>query len=61
MTENCLLKIFEKHGLLQINPRDGDKFDPYLHEAIFRIPISEKQSGAINVVTKVGYRLNESP
>jgi molecular chaperone GrpE len=59
MTESCLLKIFEKHGLFQINPKDGDKFDPNLHEAIFRIPIPDKQSGTVNVVTKVGYRLNE--
>ena len=59
MTETCLLKIFEKHGLFRIDPKDGDKFDPNLHEAIFRIPIPDKQSGTVNVVTKVGYRLNE--
>lgn len=59
MTEACLLKIFEKHGLVRILPKEGEKFDPNLHEAIFRIPIPEKESGTVNVVTKTGFKLHE--
>lgn len=59
MTETCLLKIFEKHGLVRILPKDGDKFDPNLHEAIFRIPLPEKESGTVNVLTKTGFKLHE--
>ena len=45
MTEKCMLKIFSKHGLSQIIPSDGDKFNPNLHEAIFRVPLPGKTSG----------------
>lgn len=59
MTEICLLKIFEKHGLVRILPKEGEKFDPNMHEAIFRIPIPEKESGTINVMTKTGFKLHD--
>lgn len=59
MTESRLLKIFEKHGLVQIKPKEGDKFDPNVHEAIFRVPIPNKQSGSIEVVSKTGFKLHE--
>jgi molecular chaperone GrpE len=59
MTEGSLLKIFEKHGLVRIKPNEGEKFDPNQHEAIFRVPLPDKESGTINVVTKIGFKLNE--
>lgn len=59
MTETCLLKIFNKHKLVQINPADGEKFDPNQHEAIFRMPVEGKQSGTVNICTKIGYKLSE--
>lgn len=59
MTETCLLKIFEKHRLVKINPGEGEKFDPNQHEAIFRMPVDGKPSGTVSVVTKVGFKLNE--
>ncbi|CAF0707258.1 unnamed protein product [Brachionus calyciflorus] len=59
MTEGRLLKIFEKHGLVQIKPTAGDKFDPNLHEAIFRVPIPNKESGSIEIVSKIGFKLHE--
>ena len=59
MTETCLLKIFEKHGLLRIQPAQGDKFDPNLHDAIFRIPAPDQTPGTVSVVTKTGFRLKE--
>jgi len=59
MTESSLLKIFEKNGLVRIKPNEGEKFDPNQHEAIFRVPLPDKESGTINVVTKIGFKLNE--
>jgi molecular chaperone GrpE len=59
MTESCLLKIFEKHGLVRIMPSEGEKFDPNQHEAIFRVPDSDQQSGTIKIVSKIGYKLHE--
>lgn len=59
LTETCLLKIFERHGLVQIKPNEGEKFDPNLHEAIFRVPIPNKESGTLEVVTKIGFKLKD--
>ena len=59
MTEKCLLKVFEKNHLVQIQPAAGEKFDPNLHDAIFRAPIPNQPSGTINVTTKIGFKLRE--
>ena len=57
MTEKSLLKIFEKHGLVQIKPCKGDPFDPNMHDAIFRVPESEMKSGSVFTSTKTGFML----
>ena len=36
LTESQLLKVFEKHGLVQENPL-GEKFDPNKHDALFQV------------------------
>lgn len=60
MTEAQLQKVFLKHGLEQIIPQKGDKFDPHFHEALFQVP-AEDPSMASNVATveKLGYKLHE--
>ncbi|XP_059389190.1 grpE protein homolog 1, mitochondrial-like [Carassius carassius] len=57
MTEVQIQKVFQKHSLVKLNP-DGQKFDPYEHEAVFHAPIEGKEPGTIAVVTKVGYKLH---
>ncbi|XP_005800080.1 grpE protein homolog 1, mitochondrial [Xiphophorus maculatus] len=57
MTEVQIQKVFTKHGLLKLNP-EGQKFDPYEHEALFHAPIEGKEPGTVAVVTKVGYKLH---
>ncbi|XP_041368918.1 grpE protein homolog 1, mitochondrial-like [Gigantopelta aegis] len=59
MTESQLQKTFIKHGLQQIIPNKGDKFDPYFHEALFTVPSEEKDSGTIAVLQKIGYTLHD--
>jgi molecular chaperone GrpE len=59
LTESKLLKIFEKHGLVKIEPKEGDKFNPNLHEAIFQVPVPNKESGSICTVNQNGYKLQE--
>ncbi|XP_072315213.1 grpE protein homolog 1, mitochondrial [Eucyclogobius newberryi] len=58
MTEVQMQKVFTKHGLVKFNPI-GLKFDPYEHEALFHVPVEGQKSGAVGIVTKVGYKLNE--
>lgn len=58
MTESQLMKVFNKHGLEQIVPKEGDTFDPFIHEAMFEVPTENKEAAAtIAVLTKVGYKL----
>ena len=59
MTESQLQKLFTKHGLVKINPAEGEKFDPNFHEALFQQPSAEgKETDTVAVVTKVGYALH---
>ncbi|VDL76335.1 unnamed protein product [Nippostrongylus brasiliensis] len=63
MTKDVLLKTFQRHGLVQVNPM-GEKFDPNLHEAVFQVPQgqgTEAEPGHIMHVAKVGYCLKERP
>ncbi|CAL8326673.1 unnamed protein product [Lota lota] len=57
MTEAQVQKVFTKHGLVKLNP-DGQKFDPYEHEALFHAPVDGKVPGTVTMVTKVGYKLH---
>jgi len=57
MTHTELHKVFVKHGLEKEDPM-GQKFDPNFHEAVFQIPVPDKEKGTVAVVQKVGYRLH---
>ncbi|XP_042319306.1 grpE protein homolog 1, mitochondrial [Sceloporus undulatus] len=57
MTEAQIQKVFKKHGLIKLNPL-GAKFDPYEHEALFHVPMEEKEPGTVALVSKVGYKLH---
>ena len=59
MTESQLQKTFVKHGLEKIMPNKGEKFDPYLHEALFTVPSKETESGTIADLQKIGYKLHD--
>ena len=59
LTESQLQKVFGKHGLKQISPAEGDKFDPNLHEALFQVPTADKEGDTVAGVQKIGYRLHE--
>lgn len=59
MTETQLQKVFTKNKLVQINPVNNEKFDPNLHEALFELPVPNKEPGTVAVVEKLGYRLHE--
>jgi len=58
MTDSQLQKVFQRHGLKQINPL-GEKFDPNRHEALFEDIKADKEAGTVSIVTKIGYKLHE--
>ncbi|XP_022286146.2 grpE protein homolog 1, mitochondrial-like isoform X1 [Crassostrea virginica] len=60
MTEAQLQKVFLKHGLEQIIPQKGDKFDPHYHEALFQVPAEDaKMASNVATVEKLGYKLHD--
>lgn len=56
LTQSQLLHVFERHGLTQENPL-GQKFDPNKHDALFQIPVPDKEVNTVVDVQKVGYIL----
>lgn len=57
VTERQLLAAFERHGIREITPKPGDRFDPNLHEAMFEVPGSEHPTGSVVHVLQAGYMI----
>ena len=58
MTQRGLNKTFESNGLVKYG-KDGEVFDPNLHDALFEYPDPEKTPGTIGQVIKSGFLLNK--
>ncbi|KAJ9123043.1 hypothetical protein QFC22_001232 [Naganishia vaughanmartiniae] len=56
MTREGLLKTLEKHGVVQFDPK-GEKFDPMRHEALFQVPMPDKEPGTVFDTQKTGFML----
>lgn len=57
-TESQLQTIFQRHGLMSINPLN-EKFDPNSHKALFEQVVEGKDGGIVVVVSQIGYKLHE--
>jgi molecular chaperone GrpE len=53
---NDVLKI---SGLIELNVKKGDSFDPELHEAISQIKSDKKDSGKIIDIVEKGYKMGD--
>ncbi len=49
----------ERHGIRPIVPRDGDAFDPNLHEAMYHAPVAGFEAGQICSVEQIGFTLHD--
>mmetsp|Transcript_18898 Transcript_18898/g.34203 ORF Transcript_18898/g.34203 Transcript_18898/m.34203 type:complete len:253 (-) Transcript_18898:203-961(-) len=58
MTDDGLSKALAKNGLTKFGEK-GEKFDPNMHEALFKYPDPEGEEGNIGQVMKVGFMLNK--
>lgn len=58
MTLKQLSSAFEKNGLLEINPKPGEKLDPMRHQAISVVPADQAANTIVNVLQK-GYMLGD--
>ncbi|QIE41018.1 nucleotide exchange factor GrpE [Meridianimarinicoccus aquatilis] len=59
LTLRELTNIFNKHGIVQIDPQKGDKFDPQQHQAMFEAPVPGTKSGEIIEVMALGFMLHD--
>jgi molecular chaperone GrpE len=57
MTEKELQGAFERNGLKKIEPAQGEKFDPHLHQAVMEQPSTEVAAGGVVAVLQAGYEL----
>ncbi len=58
-TERQLLATFERHGIKEITPAAGDRFDANLHEAMFEVPGSGQPGGTVVHVVEAGYMIGD--
>ena len=59
LTDKELHKVFERHGLILVNPNKGDKFNPNDHEALFECPVDGMEHGLVAHVERIGYKLKD--
>lgn len=59
MTERALLSAFERHGIKQIAPEAGEKFDAHFHEAMYEVPNTGLPSGSVVQVVETGYMIGD--
>lgn len=58
-TERQLLATFERHGIKEITPAIGERFDPNLHEAMFEVPGTGQPGGTVVQVIEAGYTISD--
>ena len=49
---------FNKFGLEQVNPTDGDAFDPELHQAMAMQPVEGVEANKVITVAQKGFQFN---
>jgi molecular chaperone GrpE len=59
LTQRDLLNAFERHKILKVEPKPGDRFDPKLHQAMFEAPIPGTKAGDIIQVMNVGFTIGD--
>lgn len=59
LTMRELVNVFRKHGIEPISPKEGDKFDPQLHQAMFEAPVPGTKAGDIIQVAAEGFMLHD--
>lgn len=59
LTRRDLLNAFEKHKIVRITPKAGDRFDPKLHQAMFEAPVPGTKAGDIIQVMGEGFMIGD--
>lgn len=59
LTLKQLVQIFEKQKIKEIEPKQSDKLDPHLHQAMNSVEAPEQETNTIVNVMQKGYILND--
>jgi len=59
LTLKLMNNIFEKFVVTEVNPAEGDKFDPQFHQAMSLLASNEVAPNHILTVVQKGYQLND--
>lgn len=59
LTQRELLSVFLKHKIDKIEPKEGEKFDPKYHQAMFEAPILGTEKGTIIQVMTKGFKVGD--
>ncbi|MEM9715452.1 MAG: nucleotide exchange factor GrpE [Pseudomonadota bacterium] len=59
LTQKGLIDAFAKHHIEPLQPQEGDKFDPQVHQAVFEAPVPGVKSGHIIQVMNVGFKIGD--
>ena len=59
LTRRDLLNAFEKHRIVKIAPKAGERFDPKLHQAMFEAPVPGTRAGDIIQVMGDGFMIGD--
>ncbi len=57
LTQRELLQVFEKHKIVKIEPENGNKFDPKLHQAMFEAPVPNTVKGTVIQTMAPGFTI----
>lgn len=58
LSSKVLLKNLAKHGIEKVSTAKGDKFDPNIHDALVRVPVSTQcPNDTVAEILKEGYKI----
>ena len=57
LTLKQLTSAFEKHGLMEILPVRGERFDPMKHQAVALVPAGDQETNTVVTVLQKGYMI----
>jgi molecular chaperone GrpE len=59
LTQRDLINAFEKHRIVKVSPKAGERFDPKLHQAMFEAPVPGTKAGDIIQVMNDGFMIGD--
>ncbi len=59
LTMREVLNVFKQHGIEQVSPQIGDRFDPQNHQAMFEAALPDTKAGDIIQVMTEGFLLHD--